>query len=411
MNNYLDLKSNSRKFIGHGFFFSIAYHVAEPSTILPLIVGYFSQNNILIGLFSSLVRGGTVLMQLFMAFFAQSYKKVLKPLKWLFMLRLISWLIVGFSLYMFGSNKPVLTLWLVGAGLFSFSFFAGFGTILFHELLGKLFSHNYRGITWANRQIFMAIGGISSAFITSWMFRRYEPPRSFAIAFLVSFCFMATGYIILSTVKEEEKLNISARESNFLMFFKNIFITLREDKTLNKQVIVCIFSYSYLFVLPFIIKNKDIGLKISGLALGSVVPLLTGGIAGNLIWKKFSSQGNDKKIIQTSFLLIIIALLFAFNTKNIYQFVFIYILTGAATDGFRLAFKNLVLSIAPENKRPVYFAIQNNITSLGMFFSIPGGWILQNAGIDFLLFFSIILLFIGFIMSFSLKNYKIKELK
>jgi hypothetical protein len=41
---------------------------------------------------------------------------------------------------------------------------------------------------------------------------------------------------------------------------------------------------------------------------------------------------------------------------------------------------NLVLEIAPEEKRPVYVAIQSTIVSVGLFFSIPGGFILEWFG-------------------------------
>jgi signal peptidase II len=48
----------------------------------------------------------------------------------------------------------------------------------------------------------------------------------------------------------------------------------------------------------------------------------------------------------------------------------IFFLAGASTDGNRISSGNLIIQIAPENKRPVYVALQANITSLGLFFSI-----------------------------------------
>jgi len=399
-----DLKSNRIKFIVHGFFFSSAIHVAEPSTLLPLMIKFFTANNILIGLFSSLVRGGAVLMQLYMAYFAQAYKKVMRPLRILFFFRFISWFCIGLSIYFLGNKNPSLTLWFVGIGLFLFSFCAGFGTVLFHELLGKIFTNKYRGVTWAYRQFFMGVGGLLSAIFTAYLFHRFEKPLSFALAFLISGTFMAIGYIFLGTVREESKSNITKKESHFLKFFKNSFIILLEDKRLSLQIIICLLSFGYLLVLPFIVNFTKLNISFSGLALGSAVPFLMGSIIGSFLWIRLSGKGNDKLIIQISFIYIILSLLIAIFATKIYLFVFIFLLAGAASDGFRLSFKNLVLSIAPEAKRPVYFAVQNNITSLGMFFSIPGGWFLNYYSINSLIFISLIFLLAGFILSFKLQN-------
>ncbi len=97
MNKLIELKSNRIKFIVHGFFLSSGMQVAEPSTILPLIVNYFSQSNVLLGFFSSLIRGRAVVMQLYTAFFAQAYSRVMKPLRIVFFFRFISWFCIGLS--------------------------------------------------------------------------------------------------------------------------------------------------------------------------------------------------------------------------------------------------------------------------------------------------------------------------
>lgn len=68
---------------------------------------------------------------------------------------------------------------------------------------------------------------------------------------------------------------------------------------------------------------------------------------------------------------------------------------GASIDGVRLAFGNLILIIAPPEKRPVYIALQANISSIGLFFPILGGVILSFANYFTVYIISIIFLFIG----------------
>lgn len=404
MNEKLNLISNRVKFIFHGFFFSTAYHMAEPSTILPLMVNYFSKSNIVIGIFSSLVRGGAIIMQLYMAFHAQAYKKVMNPLRLLFFFRVLAWIGIGLAIYFFGNDNPTLTLWLFGLGLFLFSFTAGLGTILFHELLGKIFTNDYRGVTWAYRQILMGAGGILSGFIAGWILNYFPKPLNFAYSFLISSVFLTVGYLIISTVKEGEKKNVSVKEKSFALFIGNSVQLLKNDRQLFNQILACILSYSYLFALPFVVKYIKLDLNLGGLAIGSAVPLLTGSMLGNVVWARLAKKSANRKIIGISFLMMIISLALALVASDIYLFVVIFLLAGGASDGFRLAFKNMVLNIAPEEKRPVYFAIQNFITSIGLFFSIPGGALIGLIGFKMLLIFTIVLLVSGWFFSRVLKN-------
>jgi hypothetical protein len=52
-----DPKANVKN-VMHGFFLAIAVTVAEPSTILPLIVHHFSNSVVLVGVFASLLKVG-----------------------------------------------------------------------------------------------------------------------------------------------------------------------------------------------------------------------------------------------------------------------------------------------------------------------------------------------------------------
>jgi hypothetical protein len=73
-------------------------------------------------------------------------------------------------------------------------------------------------------------------------------------------------------------------------------------------------------------------------------------------------------------------------------------------DGVRLGFGNLIAIIAPEDKRPVYIAIQSNLSSIGIFFSIPGGFLLSLIGYHALYTLTLGLLVIALWLSLSLKD-------
>jgi hypothetical protein len=66
-----------------------------------------------------------------------------------------------------------------------------------------------------------------------------------------------------------------------------------------------------------------------------------------------------------------------------------------------------VIEIAPEEKRPIYTALQTNIVSLGLFFPVLGGIILKFVGSYSVIYgLSIVLLAAGFLISRRLKSIK-----
>ena len=83
----MNKKLNHYKNVTHGFFVSIATTIAEANTILPLIITFFGGGAVLVGFFSSLLRGGAILVQLYAAFYAQGYNHMQKYMRRVFLAR------------------------------------------------------------------------------------------------------------------------------------------------------------------------------------------------------------------------------------------------------------------------------------------------------------------------------------
>ncbi|HGZ71036.1 MAG TPA: MFS transporter, partial [Nitratifractor sp.] len=78
-----DPKNNLKNF-AHAFCLGLARTVIEPSTVLPLMVHHFVESTIVIGLFATLLRGGAIVIQLYAAFWSQSFRRVLPYLRRVF---------------------------------------------------------------------------------------------------------------------------------------------------------------------------------------------------------------------------------------------------------------------------------------------------------------------------------------
>jgi MFS family permease len=399
----IDDPKNNYKNITHAFFLALAITIAEPSTILPLMVHHFSDSMVIVGIFASLLRGGSIMIQLYAAFHAQAYKRVLPYLGKVFFFRWISWFSIGLSIFFIGdSNKP-LTLFFIGLGLFFFSFTAGFGAIYFKELQAKIFSKKYRGKTMVNRQIAGSISSIISGGVAGYVLNHYDAPLNYAYLFMVSSIFMVIGFVAFITIDEPEKENVSMKEKDFKTFIKNSMITLKKDKRLQQQILAIFLSFSYFLSMPFVILNANSSFLLTGWMLGGFITVqMLGSIVGStFLWRKIYDY---EKMLSFSFLFMIMAFVVALFAENIYMYALIFFLFGIALDGFNISGMNLVIEIAPEEKRPIYVALQTNIVSFGLFFPIIGGIILKFVGSYTIIYmFSIILLLTGLYVSSKLK--------
>ncbi len=384
---------NNLKNALHGFFLSVATTVAEPSTILPLIVHHFSSNLALVGLFASLLRGGAIAVQLVAAFYAQSYTRVMPLMRLVFLFRFLFWFLIGAAIHFVGDRNPTLTLWLIGIGLFGFSFVAGFGGIYFKEIIAKVFDRSQRGRTMANRQLWSSVGAILSGGIAGWVLERFEAPESYAMLFMLSAFLMALGLAAFAGIDEPPKERVSRREESFVHFLHNAWGILRSDERLRIQIGASLMGYSFLLAMPFVILQAKETIHLSGWLVGSFITVqMIGSVLGNFfLWRRFGVH--YARMLQTAYALMGGAFFLAFFADNAWIYATIFLLFGIGIDGFRNADMNLVLEIASEEKRPVYVAIQSTIVSLGLFFSIPGGFILQWFGYTVL--YTITLLMLG----------------
>ena len=374
----MDKFENHIKNILHGFFLAIGTTIAEPSTILPLIVNHFGGSSMLVGFFAALLRGGAIVVQLFAAFHAQTYQLMMPYLRRIFFIRFISWFLIGVAIILFGENYPNLTLTSIGIGLFFFSFSAGFAAIYFREIMAKIFSHKFRGKTMAYRQFFSAIGGLISGALAGWIIHTFEAPLSYGLLFIISSFIMGFGYLSFSIVDEPKKETVAKKEKSFKEFLHNSFKTLQADKALQTQVTTFLLAYGYLIALPFIILHAQQRINLDGVAIGSLITTqMVGAMLSNFLWGKLSSAGRNRLVAKIAISMQIIAILLASNSSSLYEYMLVFFIVGASIDGNRIASSNLILKLAPAQKRPVYIALQMNIVISGMILSIIGGVILH----------------------------------
>jgi len=106
---------------------------------------------------------------------------------------------IGVAIYIVGDSDKQLTLWMIGIGLFLFSFSAGFGGIYFKEIIAKVFSRQERGRSMADKQLFSSLAAIISGGVTGVILENFQAPTSYAYLFMISAILMSIGLFAFAT--------------------------------------------------------------------------------------------------------------------------------------------------------------------------------------------------------------------
>lgn len=256
----------------------------------------------------------------------------------------------------------------------------------------------------ANKQLFASLAAILSGGVTAIILENFEAPMSYAYLFMVSALLMSIGLYAFATIDEPVKKNISQKEASFGLFIQNTFSIFKEDQRLRLQTAISLLGYSFLMSLPFVILKAKESFELTGWLVGGFITIqMIGSMLGNLLlWKRF--KDNYIYMIQIAYLITISAFIIAIFAYSPLSYGIIFLLFGIAIDGFRNADMNLILEIAPEAKRPVYIAIHSTLTSIGLFFAIPGGYILQSFGYTPLYLLTLAMLSLGLMTTSKLKK-------
>jgi len=393
----MDQKSSRKKVVLQGMTLSYASTMADPILLLPLIISYFSDNYLLVGVFIALYKVSGMLVQLYSAYRMQSKLYVMSDLKAIFLLRLFSWLLIGTSIVFFGKEYPNLTLVLMAIGLTLYSISYSMGALHYNEILAKVFTRKYRGVTLAYRQLYAAFGLLVAAFSVNYIIDIYEEPVSFGMLFIYGSFVMAIGLYYFTKIVEPKKEHLRD-DRTFTIFLSNSISFLKSDTIFQKYLLSYILVSTYLLAMPYIIIQSKEYFEFTGLFVAELILIQGFGfIVGNLLWGLFSFKSKEKYILLVSIIMLMVIMLIMLNLHHSYYLYIVFFLYAFASDGIKLVYNNILLVIAPEEKRPIYTSLKSHITSLGFLFPIIGGLIIYASSSEILYYVTLSILSISFI--------------
>jgi len=397
----------------HGAFFKGGIAFANPDTILPIFLSNFTASKVIVGLSSSLMGSlGSVvsaLPQMVVASRLESKIYKMPVLRLAIITRALCWFFLCLVTYLFAASNPKLTLFLVFALLFIFTFMGGIATIPFMDVWGKSLRPALRGRFFGYRQfgggIFaVGAGSLAAAVLSN---EKILFPKNFALLFLFAFILISISYLALGSVKEPVE-EVYKEQLVFRDFLSKVLAILKYDSNYRKFLYVQILSGASAMALPFYILYAKNILHIKFGMVGILLSAqMAGGVLSNLIWGYLADFAGSRRVIQISTLVGLAVPLIAFGillSQSRMLLVLLFVLTGFFIAGRSIGTSNFLLDAAPTKNRPTYVSLNGSLTILVACFPLIGGVIVQNISYYFLFMATFITVLIGFILSLQLKE-------
>ena len=376
-------KVNFRAFIWHGIFLSLASNFMDVHTIIPSMLIKAGGGAILLGILTTIMVGGSGLMQIVFASFLSNkmHKKI--PLIAAISLRVITLLLLALILFKseaIGSNLLILSIFIL---ITIFSFSGSFASISYTDIMGKSIIDTKRKKFFSLKQVISSVGIFASAIIVRSLLKSFSYPDNYGILLLIAgiLLFVASlGFWKINEISIEVK-----KKRSFLQFFKMIPQEISQNPNLKNYLFIINFLGLGFSFIPFMILFAKKNFELSASLIGNILLFkIIGMLITSLILYKRSKQFEYKKLLYFSFVfgvsLPILSLIFS---DNYFVYQLIFVLSGVFITAFGIARNGILVEISNNENRAIYAGISGAGSILPTIFPLIAGILISIWGYNF----------------------------
>jgi len=414
-----NLKWNFSMGLLHGIFFYSGQAFGNPNTIIPVFLNNLTSSKAIIGLSSTIIGSfggiGSVIPQLFVANRIENKLHKRPLLRIAITIRALCWALLSISTFLIAPHFPKIMISLLFLFLLTFTFMGGVATIPFYDIWAKSLPSRLRGRFFSHRQFWGGILAIGAGYITKLVLgsNKIIFPQNYALLFLFTFIFITISYIALGSVREPKEA-IHKKRLDFGDFLKKAIYIFKKDRNYRYFIYVQILIGGSAIALPFYVLYAKDFLEIKLEMVGTfLIAQMIGSVMSNILWAYVSDFIGNKRVIQiSSFLAFIIPIIAVLTGKNnATPFILVFAFIGFFIAGRNIGKTNFLLDIAPVKDRPTYISFINTLSIPVMLFPLLGGYLVQSISFRFVFVITAIVSFMGFVMSFWLKEPRNKKRK
>ncbi|MGI6208661.1 MAG: MFS transporter [Anaerolineae bacterium] len=397
---------NYRWAMVHEVAMNLGLTLADPATVVPVLLQEFRASNTVIGLLPSIRYSGWLLPQLFAAGYLQSKERKAPYVIALDLARAASYVVIALLL-MAHRRLPdglVIALFLL---LFGFTrITAGSAMVGRFDVVGKVVPRERMAAFFATRGIWTGVCGFAAGVvITAVLGSSLGFPLDYAVLFLASTVVFAVGALTFSLVGEPAVPAQSASRSP-LSQLGQIPAIIRGDPLYRRYVVyrllLEVMGISVPFYIVYAIARWQVPVAMTGtyIAAGTAASLFA-----NFYWRRLAQRRGNGSVITRSVLLsatvpvIPLALVLAEGLGLTglagwvasAAFLVLYLVQGAGNSGREICNNAVLINLAPEAQRPTYVGLTNTVAGLFTFAPVLAGRLIDERGYEVLFVLTLII--------------------
>jgi MFS family permease len=380
----------------------LALTFSSITTVIPAFLQKLGASNIEIGLIPSLVNLGFTFPSILSAPIVErtgSVKRFVITVTWI---ERIPYLFLALLSFFVAFSNPRLSIYTALALIGIANFGTGFIMPGWMDFVARIIPITSRGKFIAMGNGLGGILGIAGANMVGRILNIYPFPKNFGICFSSTMVILIVAYVILLFIKEPD-YEKSNRE-NSSNYFPEVPKIIRGDRNFKNYVLArIILSFGGIGIAFYTVY------AVSRFSLSdSVVGLFTMFLVGaqplaNILWGPLADRIGHKYVLLGGVTCNLLGNLVVLITKSPALLYLAFALSGATNSAFMISGLQIILEIAPPERRPTYIGINNVLMSPFLAISpILGGYIADRCGYLFVFAISFIANVLGLFILFKM---------
>jgi MFS family permease len=350
----------------HGVFFQASTAFSSIHTVLPSFVALLTPSTVAVGLMATVQGIGEVVPQMFTAYLIEDRPRKKPYLLGIITIRWVSWAILAYLTFAYGTTRPDLVLAVLIALFSLFSIAGGMGTVVYADVFSKAIPARRRGRFTGLRQLLGYVLAIGAGYVVKFVLddpARFPFASNYALFFILSAaCLLIalTGFALI----REPVYPVQRMSQSLGDLLRRAVVLARKNPNFRRLLAARGLTTAVLALAPFYVvyARNEVGVD-PGMVGLYLAAQMAGGALSNLLWGWLGDRyGNRTVIVGTAVtggLAPLLALLAPYTTPAL--FVLVFACLGATISGMRLGYSNFVLEMAPVELRPTCVALQNTL--------------------------------------------------
>ncbi len=376
-------KRNYYSFIWHAIWLALAKTFADINTVLPALILTVGGTQFQVGVLTAIMVGIPFAAQLLFAGYLKQKKLKKGYLLFGIYLRVAALAGVAFTLFAQDKFSGSVVMLLVFGWMIIFSLSGAFAGISYQDILGKSFAGDVRKKFLISRQFLSSIAIFFSALIAREVLKQFNYPENYMIFFIIAAGFLFVASFGFWAIREKPT-QVDDEKKSLLEIIKSIPAVLKADSNIRNFIILSNLIGFTIVLIPFFVVLLRDKAHINKSLIGDFLLLqIVGMIVSNYVWNKIVKRAAFKGVMKLSIVLLsllpVLALIFAYNLSAEF-FVLVFLVTGTAISGYKIAIEGILLEITTDANRALYSGIYGAFNITISVFPLLIGILVSNLG-------------------------------